>query len=206
MSQTEVKTLADFQTVITIRKLFIVFLVTFSIFLVFQFYEFQPSKCSWRKLNANLKFESELCPIRPPNLIGSFHPDINNMALESLEKQFAGSAVKSGGYYKPPDCIARDRVAIVIPCRGEERERHIPILLKNLHPMLMRQQLEYQVFIVFQTPEFLFNKGALLNAGFLEAMKIRQWDCIIFHDVDTIPMDDRNMYDCPRANIRHLYT
>ena len=42
----------------------------------------------------------------------------------------------------------------------------------------------------------IFNKGATFNAGFIEVM--RQWspDCIILHDLDLLPEDDRNMYSC----------
>lgn len=36
-----------------------------------------------------------------------------------------------------------------------------------------------------------------MNVGFVEAMKIRPFDCFIFHDVDLLPEDDRNIYSCP---------
>lgn len=68
----------------------------------------------------------------------------------------------------------------------------------------MRQQLEYQIFIIFQTHGYWFNKGALYNVGFIESMKVQKWECFIFHDIDMLPMDDRNLYDCPRMNPRHL--
>ena len=34
----------------------------------------------------------------------------------------------------------------------------------------------------------------LFNIGFIEAMKEYNWTCIIFHDVDLVPEDDRNIY------------
>lgn len=201
MTRIEGNKVSEHQSAITLIKLFFIFSITFSVFVIVQYYEFQPSKCAWRKLRP--VHEIKLCPIRPPHLVGSYDPDVTSESMESVDDRLR-SVIKMGGQYKPPDCVARDRVAVIVPCRGKDRERHIPILMKNLHPMMVRQQLDYQIFIVFQTPGYRFNKGAILNAGFLEAMKVRRWDCIVFHDVDTIPMDDRNMYDCPRANPRHL--
>ena len=43
----------------------------------------------------------------------------------------------------------------------------------------------------------------LFNVGYAEAMKDKKWDCFIFHDVDLLPEDDRNIYNCPETP-RHL--
>ena len=44
-----------------------------------------------------------------------------------------------------------------------------------------------------------------MNAGFLEAHKLGfHFDCVIFHDVDVLPEDDRNLYSCPATTVRHL--
>lgn len=41
-----------------------------------------------------------------------------------------------------------------------------------------------------------------MNAGFREAMREEDWDCLFFHDVDLIPEDDRNIYTCD-SNPKH---
>uniref|UniRef100_UPI00398EE341 beta-1,4-galactosyltransferase 5-like isoform X3 n=1 Tax=Pristiophorus japonicus TaxID=55135 RepID=UPI00398EE341 len=41
-----------------------------------------------------------------------------------------------------------------------------------------------------------FNRAMLFNVGFMEALKDTDWDCVIFHDVDHIPENDRNYYGC----------
>lgn len=115
-------------------------------------------------------------------------------SIEKVEHQFA-AALLPGGWFKPKECHARDRVAIVIPYR--DRATHLPIFLANIHPFLMKQQIEYGIFLIEQDAVSLFNRAALMNVGFVEALKMNHWDCFIFHDIDLLPMDDRNLYTCP---------
>jgi hypothetical protein len=51
----------------------------------------------------------------------------------------------------------------------------------------------FHIFIVEQTPEHKFNRGALLNLGFLEASK-QGYNVFIFHDVDLLPGDKMASY------------
>lgn len=53
-------------------------------------------------------------------------------------------------------------------------------------PYLEKQNLEYEIIVAEQDDEGEFNRGALLNAGFLEA-KERGCDYVVFHDVDLLP-------------------
>jgi len=66
-----------------------------------------------------------------------------------MEKSFV--EVKAGGTGRPADCVARHRVAIIIPFR--DRPQHLQTLLYNLHPILLRQQIDYQIFVIEQEGE-----------------------------------------------------
>jgi hypothetical protein len=70
----------------------------------------------------------------------------------------------------------------VIPYR--DREIHLRYFLMYMHKTLQRQELDYQIFVVNQVDDNSFNRAKLLNVGFVEAMKMYDWQCFVFHDVD----------------------
>ena len=53
-----------------------------------------------------------------------------------------------------------------------------------MHKTLQRQELDYQIFVVNQVDDNPFNRAKLLNVGFMEALKMYDWECFVFHDVD----------------------
>ncbi|XP_063708533.1 beta-1,4-N-acetylgalactosaminyltransferase bre-4 [Culicoides brevitarsis] len=140
------------------------------------------------------------CPMVPDDLEGPIQVDTMYETLEAVEEHLRGK-VLSGGRYHPKKCNSKHRVAIIVPYR--DREHHLPIFLKNIHPFLMKQQIDYGIFIVEQTSNGQFNRAKLMNIGFVEAVKLYNWDCFVFHDVDLLPMDDRNLYTCPEQP-RHM--
>uniref|UniRef100_A0A8C8DL15 DP-Gal:betaGlcNAc beta 1,4- galactosyltransferase, polypeptide 1, like n=1 Tax=Oryzias sinensis TaxID=183150 RepID=A0A8C8DL15_9TELE len=109
--------------------------------------------------------------------------------------------VQQGGRFKPKDCVALQKVAIIIPFRN--RDEHLKYWLYYLHPILQRQQLDYGVYVINQDGDVTFNRAKLLNVGYTEALKEYDYDCFVFSDVDLIPMDDRNTYKC-FSQPRHL--
>nr|XP_020859753.1 beta-1,4-galactosyltransferase 3-like isoform X3 [Phascolarctos cinereus] len=102
--------------------------------------------------------------------------------------------VQLGGHYQPPNCGALHHTAIIIPYWA--RRKHLHQLLYHLHPFLQRQQIHCTIYAVHQMDNYTFNRGKLLNVGFKEDMKENNWQCLYFHDVDLIPKDDCNIYDC----------
>ncbi|XP_077437724.1 beta-1,4-galactosyltransferase 3-like isoform X1 [Vanacampus margaritifer] len=121
-------------------------------------------------------------------------------SLEEISKRMAW--VSAGGLYRPADCEARHRVAIVVPYR--QRPTHLRALLQHLHPFLRRQQIGYRIYVVQQWGNGTFNKGRLLNAGVREALRDDRWSCVVIHDVDLLAEDDRNTYTCDTCNPTHL--
>lgn len=58
-------------------------------------------------------------------------------------------SVQTGGHFRPADCVPEEKIAIIVPYR--DRDEHLRLLLRHLHPILMRQnQIEYQFFVVEQ--------------------------------------------------------
>ncbi|XP_068213163.1 uncharacterized protein [Palaemon carinicauda] len=147
------------------------------------------------------------CPDIPPQLKGHL-----NISLDSLEQLRLNDVLKQlewvmpGGTWSPSyeptnPCLPRHKVAVVLPYR--DRLHHLIILLSWLHPILRRQQLEYTIYVAEQAGNATFNKGSIMNAGFMEAWQRSNANCFVFHDVDLLPEDDRNMYSCP-PQPRHL--
>lgn len=56
---------------------------------------------------------------------------------------------------------------------------------------------------MLQVDDKKFNRAMLFNVGYKEASQEYDWDCYIFHDVDLLPEDDRNIYSCATTP-RHM--
>jgi hypothetical protein len=130
----------------------------------------------------------------------------NDLLLNVSNKLYGsdGVRIELGGHWKPNECKSNFKIAIIIPYR--DRLIQLKVLIHYLHLILQRQQLDYRIFVVEPTTpsNVRFNKGRVMNAAFIEALKIdSSIECFIFHDVDLIPEDDRIMYTCP-PRPRHL--
>nr|DBA27436.1 TPA: hypothetical protein GDO54_007929 [Pyxicephalus adspersus] len=134
------------------------------------------------------------CPERLPSMKGPMEVNMSEVRMSDILQLFDKDSIKLGGHWQPRDCVPRWKVAILIPFRN--RFEHLPVLFRHLIPMLQRQRLQFAFYVIEQTGNQPFNRAMLFNVGFLEAMKDLDWDCLIFHDVDHIPENDRNYYGC----------
>ncbi|VDK85087.1 unnamed protein product [Litomosoides sigmodontis] len=142
---------------------------------------------------ARQNFSLVRCPVIPPGLVGPIKVWYDEPTFEEIER--LNPYLELGGHGKPNSCQSRHRVAIIVPYR--DREAHLRILLHNLHSLLTKQQLDYAIFVVEQHENETFNRAKLMNVGYVEAMKLYDWQCFVFHDVDLLAEDDRNIYSCP---------
>ena len=145
--------------------------------------------------------KAKVCPMIPPNLHGAVKVEMSEIpSMDQMEKTYK-PILELGGRYKPKGCTARHRVALIVPYR--DRDIHLRTFLNHMHSFLPRQQLDYAIFIVEQEGKGAFNRAMLLNVGAAEALKSYDYQCFIFHDVDLLPEDDRNLYTCP-VQPRHM--
>ena len=141
------------------------------------------------------KIITQLPPCERKFLIGRINVDFKVIPFNETYEQ--NRIIEPGGRYRPKTCEmlgGSGKTAIIIPFR--QRWEHLQALLNHLHPILIRQDLDYQIFVVEQLGEDDFNKGLLMNVGFKEALKEQNFDCFIFHDVDLFIEDDRAIYQC----------
>ncbi|XP_070390101.1 beta-1,4-N-acetylgalactosaminyltransferase bre-4-like isoform X2 [Dermacentor albipictus] len=142
---------------------------------------------------------TNLCPLVPPNLVGYIPIRMDVPSLEAVENEFP--EVMQGGRFRPKECTSRHRVAILVPYRN--RAEHLKIFIYNIHKVLSRQQIDYGIFVIEQGDDADFNRAKLLNVGYVESTALYDYQCFVFHDVDMVPLDDRNVYTCPEQP-RHM--
>jgi hypothetical protein len=142
------------------------------------------------------------CPPIPPDLRGPL--TVNEVPIDFSLRMNSSyhHDVKFGGYYQPKTCVARHKVAIIVPYR--DRREILRHFLFHTHQILQRQQLDYRIYVCEQAFNKTFNKGIVMNSCFKEILKFQpDTPCFIMHDVDLLLIDDRNMYTCPTFP-RHL--
>lgn len=134
----------------------------------------------------------KLCALEPRYLEGLV-PVIREVPeLAALERVFVH--VKPGGRWTPSHCVARHRVAVIVPYR--DRPDNLRVFLHHMHQYLRKQELDYGIYIIEQSAGDDFNRAKLLNVGYEVSKRLHDHNCFVFHDVDLIPENDRSIYAC----------
>lgn len=96
----------------------------------------------------------------------------------------------------------RHKLAVIIPYRG--RQSQLEAAVPALYEFLTAQRRDFDIFVLEQTPRYLFNRGALLNAAVLLlqgsaydyfAFQVRAW---LSAPRGTLPTR-RTSTRCPRS-------
>lgn len=94
-----------------------------------------------------------------------------------------------------------NRVALIVPYRSiEGKDKYAEYLVQFVTRISaqMREAMKkqpgssFEIYVVEQTEDHKFNRGILLNIGFLEALKDGR-NIFIFHDADLVPKDSDEM-------------
>jgi hypothetical protein len=89
------------------------------------------------------------CPFIPPKLIGEMKVDEEDISIEELNKKYENTFNESsGGHWKPKNCQAFFKVAIIVPYR--DRDLHLKLFLNHMHKILPIQQIDYSIYIIEQ--------------------------------------------------------
>lgn len=140
----------------------------------------------------NFKLHHELCNQYPNDLIKQIKENSINLTLKQIEQNLNLKNKQTNN----------NKLAIIVPYRN--RELNLKIFLNYIHEFLRKQNNNnYDIFIIEPNDDddddikLVFNRALLLNIGYLEALKYNSaYNCFIFHDVDMLPENMENIYEC----------
>lgn len=78
------------------------------------------------------------------------------------------------------------KLGVIVPYRN--RYDQLLLFKNNIKQYLSKSGIDYELIIVEQDDAKNFNRGKLLNIGFIYAKKLK-CDYVVFHDVDMLPVD-----------------
>ncbi len=78
------------------------------------------------------------------------------------------------------------KLGLIVPYR--DRPEQLKTFTEHIKIYLAEKEIDNEIIIVEQTAKNDFNRGKLLNIGFLKAEELG-CDYVVFHDVDMLPID-----------------
>lgn len=89
-------------------------------------------------------------------------------------------------------------LGLIVPYRDAWPE--LIQFLPHMYQFLSRRGTPHIIIVVNQSDSFRFNRGHLINVGFLEAERVG-CDYVVMHDVDILPKDINLKYDIPPMGV-----
>ncbi len=141
-----------------------------------------------------------------------FNPFISQLKVKELVEsndQFSLEQIKADQqlYPRSPSNLTWkgfqvNKIAIIVPYKN--RLYNLKLFLRYMSRFLAKKtDILHDIFLV--EPRYdnqTFNRGLLLNIGFVESIRYYAEsgenvpDCFVFHDVDMLPESDLNDYKC----------
>lgn len=78
------------------------------------------------------------------------------------------------------------KLGVIVPYRN--RPEQLDIFTESITKYLKKQKIKFELIVVEQSEKNDFNRGKLLNVGFIQAEELG-CDYVVFHDVDMLPVD-----------------
>lgn len=102
--------------------------------------------------------------------------------------------------FDSPKNFTKKKLAVIVPFRDafEELEIFAPYMTNFLNA----QEIPFHIFVVQQTDNWRFNRGALINAGYWYIKD--HFSYMAHHDVDFIPPNPKVSYKYPGRKAVHL--
>jgi len=98
----------------------------------------------------------------------------------------------------------KHKLGVCVPYRN--RETHMHEFIPKIGKYLKNQNIDFQIYIIHQVDDKLFNRGATKNIGAKIAFE-EGCDYIVWHDIDMIPEEEGGAdYSYPTDAPRHIAT
>ena len=104
----------------------------------------KPRKLSITDNSLSSPAKLVVCEDLPSTLLGKLSFDI----LDLYSAELRLGSIKVGGSWRPENCTAREKVAVLVPYRL--RPKQLKVFLNHMHPVLQRQKIDYQIFVAEQ--------------------------------------------------------
>lgn len=95
----------------------------------------------------------------------------------------------------------KPKLAVIVAYRNCFDE--LLVFAPHVSNFLSAQKIPHHIFVVNHLGNLRFNKGAMLNIGYLYEKE--KFDYLVIHDIDTLPLNPNLCYDYPaEGNVFHV--
>lgn len=129
--------------------------------------------------------------------VNSFDQVENNLKENNIQLEI-------GGHYftiDNNDCYSDINLVLIVPYFNDTFQSNLIIFLNHMHLFLSKQKINYGIYLIQSlNKNIMFNKGYLMNIGFIESTKDlfheNGFNCFVFHDLNILPKSRKILYKC----------